>query len=673
MQRLTNVRAILSLLAPLLIASAIAQFPKQVLGSQLDSAGLKAAPHGPAPAEPKPAARTDEAAHTEHTAHTANYDIMVSLDTGARKASGHMVIQFSNTSDAPLSALYFHLYLNAFEHENTLFLRNPSRSGNRLTVPGGIEVKTLSSSRFPNRNLWEDAQPHSPGDPEDRTDIRVDLPEALQPNERVVFELAFVARIPEVVERTGFRDSFYLMGQWYPKLAKLEQDGSWAHFAYHPYGEFYANFGDYRVTIDVPSAYVVGSTGHLEALPGSRDGRTRYHAIANHVIDFAWTAWDGFEVDEFSADGIKVRLLSPRGTQHLRQEVKDTLIRGLTYLGNRYGRYPYSQLTAVLPPAFASSAGGMEYPQFITLLGQALAPFTGAKISQLITFHELTHQWFQSTIASNEHRYPFLDEGITAYVEWEFLDDDRAGLIAWPGLSISRLAAGRYAHFRQSQLLPAHHSPTPIVSAAPNFISFNELASVIYSRTPLCLTTLARVYGATQLDQALQSYARKYKFAHPGPTALLGEIATYLGADARKQAQLMFENNGELNLSLASVTSAKSGTSIASKISVKHEGTLTLPYAIRVTFSDQSRTRIEGKADAQTKEYQLHHQQPIIKVELDPEHDILLDSNLFDNRGYFESSSQDTRPARLDLAQPRSKLRSAIFSWLSWILQVGAG
>src|SRR5690606_30061705 len=103
-----------------------------------------------------------------------------------------------------------------------------------------------------------------------------------------------------------------------------------------PYGEFYANFGDYRVTIDVPSAYVVGSTGHLEALPGSRDGRTRYQAIANHVIDFAWTAWDGFEVDEFSADGIKVRLLSPRGTEHLRREVKDTLIRGLTYLGDRY-------------------------------------------------------------------------------------------------------------------------------------------------------------------------------------------------------------------------------------------------------------------------------------------------------------------------------------------------
>ena len=113
--------------------------------------------------------------------------------------------------------------MNAFEHKNTLFLRNPSRSGNPLTIPGGIEVRDLSTSKFPHRNLWDGAEHHSPGDPNDRTDIKVALPGSVQPNEQIEFNLTFVIRIPEVVERTGFRKNFYMMAQWFPKLAKLEK------------------------------------------------------------------------------------------------------------------------------------------------------------------------------------------------------------------------------------------------------------------------------------------------------------------------------------------------------------------------------------------------------------------------------------------------------------------
>ena len=124
--------------------------------------------------------------------------------------------------------------------------------------------------------------------------------------------------------------------------------------------------------MEVPNSYVVGSTGQIEGLSESPGGRSRYRAIARDVIDFAWTAWDEYEVENFSAAGVNVRLLGPKGTDSLRREVRDTLTQGLSYLSDRYGRYPYPQLTAVLPPTFAPSAGGMEYPQFITLLGQAL-------------------------------------------------------------------------------------------------------------------------------------------------------------------------------------------------------------------------------------------------------------------------------------------------------------
>ena len=253
------------------------------------------------------------------------------------------------------------------------------------------------------------------------------------------------------------------------------------------------------------------------------------------------------------------------------------------------------------------------------------------RLSELITFHELTHQWFQSTIASNEQRYPFLDEGLTAYVEWVFFEKSRHSLVSWPGLSITRLTAGRYAHFRYNQVHSSHQPITPVVSAASDFISFAELASVIYSRTPLCLTTLARIYGEVQFDNALRSYAIKNRFAHPQPSDLLREIAAYSGIEAAEQARLMFESNGDLNLKLGAVKSSTHGESFSSKISVEHEGQLSLPYLILVTFSDHSSIRLKGNADASTKTTQFHHRLPIIAVELDPDYLILLDSNLLDN------------------------------------------
>ncbi len=161
----------------------------------------------------------------------ASYTLEARLDAKFHRISASGTIRFKNPSARPTRELYFHLYLNAFSNEDTLFLRNHGgRSGTLRGSTGSVEISRLTSRAFGSDNLWEKAAAHSPGDEKDRTDIRVPLPRPLKGGEEVVFEIEFEAQLPEIVERTGYHGDFHLIAQWFPKLAKREADGTWAHF-----------------------------------------------------------------------------------------------------------------------------------------------------------------------------------------------------------------------------------------------------------------------------------------------------------------------------------------------------------------------------------------------------------------------------------------------------------
>ena len=85
-----------------------------------------------------------------------------------------------------------------------------------------------------------------------------------------------------------------MVGQWFPKIARLEPDGTWAHFPFHHLAEFYADFGTYDVTLDVPEAFAIGATGPVVERRVDGGRRVERH-VQGDVHDFAWTAWDRWQ------------------------------------------------------------------------------------------------------------------------------------------------------------------------------------------------------------------------------------------------------------------------------------------------------------------------------------------------------------------------------------------
>jgi hypothetical protein len=556
------------------------------------------------------------------------------LDPVAHTIQGEGEIRWTNRSERPVQEIYWHLYLNAFEHARTAFLRSRLGAGRGGQLPGtwGNLKLTRLTVRSPSEpaTLARDVLPalaqHSPGDPEDRTDLLLPLPGPCAPGESLIFGVAFTSTLPTIVERTGYLDTFHMVGQWFPKPARLRKDGSWSHFPFLRLSEFDADFGGYDVTLEVPSGYTVGATGaQVEAREEAGWRKVRY--VQEDVHDFAWTAWDRFRERELTLEGVKVRVLYPEGHGPSVTRQLDGLGVALRCMRRRLGPYPYGTLTVVQPPTGASEAGGMEYPTLITTGG----PWSGPPLlraSETVTVHEFGHQYFYGLLASDEHRHPFLDEGVNTLVEGLCLREGYGdgSLLEAPGLSVDFFAGARW------MALDAGHDHA-VAHGAASFPTAGHYGRLVYFRAAILLATLRNAFGEDRFDGALSGYARAQRFRHPEPADLLAPFARVEPAMAAALDEGLHRRGW---IDLAVVALQPTWTVIARR------GTLRLPTEVRLRFADGSEKTERWDGDAEWIRFDVDGSPELRSVEVDPARKILLDED-------WSNNARSLRPAALGL------------------------
>jgi hypothetical protein len=589
----------------------------------------------------------------EHPRHVTSYTLRASLDPNKHAVHGEGTITFENVSSRPLTELWLHLYLNAFKNQSSVFLRTPVGGFRGTTVPsswGTIDVRKLTwldgVDGADRRELWAGAELHRQDD-EDETDARVPLPRPLAPGETMTLEVTWDDQLPSVVERTGFDGSFHMVAQWFPKLAKLEPDGTFAHFPFHHLGEFYADYGRYDVTLDVPEAFTMGATGRATEARTEGGRRIERH-VQTDVHDFAWSAWDRFHARDEKIDGVDVRILFPPSGGAIAERELATLRFALPHYGERYGRYPYDVLTVVHPPPSAQEAGGMEYPTLITTGGSVLTP-AGVLTPELVTIHEFGHQYFYGLLASHETNWPFLDEGLNSYAEAEAMGSWRGpgSIVDMLGVRVSDIAG----HAMQARW---NVHDARIAQPAFAFTTGSAYGTQIYSRTATVLETLRRVYGDASMQRALGTYARRFRFEHPTPEALLGVVESELGAPAAKALRTALFDKGWVDYLVEQTSShpARKPGGIFDKAGkretvpvelrkdeakfegwalVARRGTLALPVDIELVFEDGSKNRVpwDGVGDATRIPYAGSSK--LVAVVVDPERKVLLDQDPTNN------------------------------------------
>ncbi|MEI6408855.1 MAG: M1 family metallopeptidase [Bacteroidota bacterium] len=484
-------------------------------------------------------------AQTPYFQQEVNYKIVVALDDQKHILSGDIEIEYTNHAPNALPEIWMHLWGNAFKNSKTAFCSQKLREGDTrfYFAPDSMlgSYKNLDFTVDGQKVTWC-------FDPENPDIAQLNLSKPLLPGARVTIRTPFALKIPDSFSRLGHVGTSYQMTQWFPKPAVYDRLG-WHAIPYLDIGEFYSEFGNFDVTITLPSNYVVGATGvcqtaseieflnqkvteSLEKLAKGVDSKhddfptssktlktIRYKAEKVH--DFAWFADKRFMVLRDTAHLASGRMVDcwamfTNSSADIWKKGAFYVRRSIEFYSNTVGEYPWPHATAV--HSALSAGGGMEYPM-ITVIGDESS---SKGLDDVIT-HEIGHNWFYGILASNERDHPFMDEGINTYYEQRYMKKYYGGgglsddyeLPKWiydPKLYGSIIESG--------YLLLAHEKQDiPPDSHSNNFTGF-AYGEQVYMKTALTMAWLEKAIGTEKFDAGMRAYYQKWKFKHPYPEDL---------------------------------------------------------------------------------------------------------------------------------------------------------
>jgi hypothetical protein len=596
---------------------------------------------------------------------TASYEISCRLDAEKKTIEGTELLTWTNRTARPATTLQFHLYLNAFLNTRSTFWRESRGFHRSERLPdswGSVEVVRMTLQD--NTDLVPLLSYLSPddGNPDDRTVAEVRLPRPVAPGETTRVAIDFRSRLPRVSARTGYKGNFFLVAQWFPKIGVFEETG-WNCHQFHATSEFFADFGDYDVSIDVPARYrgKVGATGRQSEERASPGGdRITYRFRQTSVHDFAWTAQPDYLVvkDHFHEAGLHdvdlLVLLQPEHAKQAQRYLRAAKV-AISYYGRVLGPYPYDTLTIVDPPWGARGAGGMEYPTLITGGTHVSAP-SAVRSPEEVTVHEFGHQFFYGILASNEFEEPYLDEGFNSYMT------DRAVAAAYgpdhPELSLFGLRFPLGIDLRdpvdQNRRFFAVETKDIHATESWKFRDRATYGGASYGHTALALATLERLLTTNIMDRALRLYADRFRFRHPRLHDFIAAVNDTTGVDWSWFFERTLFSSGSVDYAVEEATSVPSkpprglferdgklaegppaplaqARGYDSVVMVVRRGETALPVEILLRFEGGKTHRTVWDGLARWTRLTVSQGPKLLEAVVDPDEKILLDDDRFDN------------------------------------------
>ena len=493
----------------------------------------------------------------------ADYDISIVLDDKKQVISGQELITYYNNSPDVLRYLWLQLDQNVRAPDSETF-RTEDMGG---TLKNGIS-DSLSSIRLVRRlglpasdfvggfaiaevkDTKGNALPYTIN----KTMLRIELPEPLRPSERFAFEVAFSYNINNRMEdggRSGYEyfpenDNYlYTIAQFYPRVAVYDDVEGWQNKQFLGSGEFALSFGNFQLSLNLPSDYVVASTGvlknprrvlgeahlrrlqnakksfekpvlivteaearTLEAAPKSENRKT-WVFRADNVRDFAFAAsrkfiWDAQAVQLKNKVVLAMSFYSKEGNPLWEQESTRAVVNTLKTYSKYTIDYPYPVAISV-----HTAAIGMEYPMICFNFGRPNPD--GSFSDQLkwdmiaVIIHEVGHNFFPMIINSDERQWTWMDEGLNSFVE------SLTEIEEYPDMPVRRGTPQTIVRYMGGD----KEFIRPIMTNSEQIIQFGNNA---YSKPSAALHLLREtIMGRPFFDYAFKEYARRWAFKKPTP------------------------------------------------------------------------------------------------------------------------------------------------------------
>lgn len=561
--------------------------------------------------------------HIQHP--IVRYKMSARLDPQAKKVTGEYTLTWWNHTDDTIPDLYFHLYSNAFKNVDSTFMResgvsrrggtdrwlsnpDPDKWGwvdvDKIEIVGGADLTSLQTFVHP-----DDANA------QDQTVMRIVLPKPVAPRSEIQLHVEFTSKLPLARARNGYEGDYYLIAQWFPKIAVYEaagergrKQGGWNCHQYHANTEFYADYGVYLVDLTAPSDYVVGATGYRRSEHRNADGTTTYNQYQEDVHDFAWTASPRFfketrtfdwaqevrpdelekwskilnvPVDQLALRNVDVTFLLEPGHRNVADRYFRAVFNGLKYFGLWYGQYPYDTMTIVDVPRNSATCC-MEYPTFITV-GTSFWPGERGLSPEGVTVHEFGHQFWYGLVGNNEFEEAWLDEGFNTYSDGKVIDaayPDHCAYFRFLGMpvlgfswfdveapsfpfaGVGGIPMGPYftcitepGRTSGRGFYLRYLKDDNLVRNGWQYLEGASYGLNSYTRVGLTLRALESYLGEDVMARVMRTYQQRWRYRHPSTQDFIDVVNEVAGRNMNWFFEQFFYGSNQVDYAVSGITS----------------------------------------------------------------------------------------------------------------------
>jgi len=372
------------------------------------------------------------------------------------------------------------------------------------------------------------------------TNLPVKLPKPLLPHDSVQFSFDWHYEISLRSGREGMIDSTtYFLAYFYPRVAVYDDYNGWDRMPFMESHEFYSDFNDYDVTINVPKNYIVVGTGTLQhpenllqptflkrynesftsdqtiQIVTKQDWQAKNITTQNAVNSWRFSSVNVPDVafgisDHFNWDGCSVvvddatrrragAFAAYNDTAADYHHVAQYARHSLDWLSHHWPGIPYPYEKTTVFQGYA----GMEYPMMAND-----ESYEDTTFSRFVAEHEIAHTYMPFYMGINETRYGFMDEGWATTFEI---------LIGRADLGVEK-AEETYKQFRVEGWIndPSPGEDVPIVGPGDNRIG-QALGDNEYGKASLGYLAMKDLLGDELFKKCLHEYMNRWHGKHPLP------------------------------------------------------------------------------------------------------------------------------------------------------------
>ena len=403
------------------------------------------------------------------------YQIDTTFHPEKDELTGHMVVTLPEKRKEPQKEVYFRLYPNAFQDWKHGASSKPEK-------PGYIKV---SKVKVDGKSVQADIK---------ETVMKVDLQKALKDGQSARIEMDFLLHLPRGGMRLNVFKNTAFLAQWYPMLAVKDQNG-WHTEPYTTTGDpFYSEISDFEVTFRLPKGYQVISTGKDKDQPVN----SKITVKQDQVRDFAAVLTKDYRVQRGKYKDIQVNLWYMNGMEDVVKPLHEAAISGMKFYSEKFGPYPYEEIDVVLGET-GEGIAGMEYPGLVTSIPK-IGTKKGVGPAVNVVVHELAHQWWYGVVGNNQAKEPWLDEGLTTFSEFLYMqektNEDERGLLK-----------------KASEKADEIHQTAGITSAQPLYDYPDPVYGLmVYIRPAAMFYELMDEIGKEKVMEILKTYYHRYQY-----------------------------------------------------------------------------------------------------------------------------------------------------------------